>query len=355
MPAPSLAWPVFQAPAPVLAWSIGRAREADRKTFKTVQRAVSAGRETLSDRQRQDRATVARIKRQLKKLRQSLAEVVFSEAGSVTDFRRFQATALIRDVDRIIAESTTGLIRETHPELEAAFDQGVEHATRPLMAAKLVLVPDITGLDFSLIQAGFDNTVDLLTPTMQRLRQRVVTSIRAVALAGESRQGAIDRLRDQIASPEDKLLGGDALTKAAFQAERIIRTEVSRIFNAATYDRLLALSRNFPFLRKGWRDSKDSRVRGGHTAAGKRYSRGKGIPISEKFKVPVFDSKGKKRIGTVRMRFPVDPLAEPAGRLAAAATILCRCNSFIDFDLEDFQAFTRAQLGGVSEFGDLTA
>lgn len=347
MPAPSLAWPVFQAPAPVLAWSIGRAREADRKTFKTAQRAVSAGRETLADRQRQERATTERVRREMLDLRSNLQQTVLSGSGSVTDFRRFTATALIRDVDALIAQANRQLVTSTIPEMGAASELGAHHAELPLTAARFNVLPGIVGVDTDLVRAATTATVEQLSGAMQPFRQKIVGSIRRITLDGVDRASEIGQLRDTISEA--------GFNEAAFKAERIIRTEVSQIFNQATFNRLLALSQQFPFLRKGWRNSRDRRVRAGHRTAGQRYPRGKGIRISEWFQVPVFNNKGTKQIGVVQMRFPVDPAAKPAGKLAAAARIMCRCNSFVDFDLEDFQAFTRAQLGGVSEFGDLTA
>jgi len=49
-------------------------------------------------------------------------------------------------------------------------------------------------------------------------------------------------------------------------------------------------------------------------------------------------------IGTALLRFPIDPQAQPQGRIAAGATIMCRCNGFIDFDLADFAAYSAKQI-----------
>lgn len=339
MPASALAWPIFRPPPPPLAlvWSINRRfQEADHDTFRRAQRAISAGQETLSDRQRQEKATTERVRRQMLELRGNLQRTVLSDAGGVTDFRRFVAGQLIRDVDALIAQSTEQLVSSTVTEMGTASEMGAEHAERPLTAAQFNVLPSIVGLDTDLVRASVANVVDQLSGAMQPFRQQIVGSIRRITLEGGDRASEIAALRENI---DSKGFGS-----AAFRAERIIRTEVSQIFNNATFLRLTSLAQQFPFLRKGWRTSRDSRVRSGHRATGQKYPRGKGIPISQWFRVPVFDGKGVKRIGVVQMRFPVDPATKPAGKLAAAARIMCRCNGFVDFDLNDFEAFVKGQL-----------
>lgn len=324
--------------APALAWD--RFREApDSQAKRAADQAASAAQGPLDERASADADTIRRLKTNLETLRRDLRETILAGPGSVTDFRRFQATALISDIDRILAEYTERVASGALPDLEAALEQGAEGAERPLRAVNLMMAPGLIGVDAALVRQGFDNVIDLLTVPMQQFRREAVTSIRRIALAGDNRADEIARLRDLMDESEP---GG--VDNAAFKAERIIRTEVSRVFNAATFQRLQSLAQEFPFLRKGWRDSKDSRVRTGHKTAGQIYKRGAGIKVGELFKVPVFDSKGTKRVGTVLMRFPVDPQAKPAGKLAAQATIMCRCNAFVDFDLDEFAAFTRKTL-----------
>jgi hypothetical protein len=101
-------------------------------------------------------------------------------------------------------------------------------------------------------------------------------------------------------------------------------------------------------LRKGWRSTKDGRTRLGHVEAGAIYARGQGIPVSQKFTVNVYDerdkSKAPKLLGKAQLLFPIDPQTEPAGRLAAGATIMCRCNAFVDFDRAALAAFNRQRV-----------
>jgi hypothetical protein len=88
-----------------------------------------------------------------------------------------------------------------------------------------------------------------------------------------------------------------------------------------------------PFLRKIWIAAKDARTRETHVIAAATYARGQGIPIREKFAV-----------GGATLRFPIDPLTEPAGRIAAKETINCRCNAAVDVDVAALAAFTQQRV-----------
>lgn len=307
------------------------------------QRAARAGREVLGSRTRLERDALQQLVARLSALKRSLQQRLLAADGGLTDFRRFNLTSLSAEVDQLIATATADLAEIARGTYQTAADLGDSHATEPLKAAQLTVVGATPGLDGQLVQAAFGNTVDLLTPPMQQFATDVKVSLRRVALAGDNRFEELARLRDKI--------GGAGFDNAQFRAERIIRTELSRTFNEATYGRLVSLAETFPFLRKGWRDSKDSRVRQGHIEAARRYPRGGGIPIADLFTINVYDERNKakapKLIGQATLRFPVDPQAQPAGRLAAAATILCRCNAFVDFDLADFAEFTRARVSTI--------
>jgi hypothetical protein len=305
-------------------------------TIKRAQRAAAAAREILSDRYALERTTVQQLLTRLNTLKTSLQARVLGEAGGVTDFRRFTANALIADVDVLIRQATDQLARIGQQSLDAAADLGEQHADEPVKAAQLTIRASMPGLDRQLVTAAFDNTADLLTSAMQQFRGDVVTSIRRVATAGDNRMTEINRLRDKISSA--------GIDGAAFKAERIVRTEVGRVFNMATYTRMTGLAADFPFLKKGWRAARDNRTRQGHREAHQLYTRGQGIPIADRFQVNVYNERPGKPVvllGVARLRFPVDPDAEPAGRLAAGSTIMCRCGAFVDFDLAQFAQFAK--------------
>ncbi len=301
---------------------------------RRVQAANRAGKDVLADQVRLERDTITQLLKRLQTLQAGLRQRLLAADGSVTDFRRFDLQARLADVDRMIADATADLAKLSERSYAKAAEHGGEHADNPIRAAQLTITQGTPGVSSELVQATFGNTVDLLTQPMQQFATDTKVALRQVALAGDGRFEAIARLRDKIA--------GAGFDNAQYRAERIIRTELSRVFNMSTYDRMVKLAGEFPFLRKGWRAANDNRTRLGHKEAHRTYARGQGIPMAQRFSINVYDERGKapKLIGVALLRFPVDPDGQPAGKLSAGATIMCRCNGFVDFDMKDFAAFT---------------
>ncbi len=326
--------PAFDWPAPdriLEAIGTGTARRA--------QRANAAATDVIRDRFQLEKDTQQQILKRLAQLKQALGRRLLADGGGVTDFKRFTLNALTADVDRLVTDTQVGLAAIAEKDYARADELGVQAVQEPLEAAQLQITRALPGLDRPLVAAAFGNTVDLLTTPMQQYATQVKVAIRGVALAGDNKFGAIQKLQKEIE--------GGGFDNAQYRAERIIRTELGRVFNQATFDRLVVLSKDFPFLRKGWRSTADKRTRIGHRQAGQTYGRGNGIPITARFQLQVYDErpgKGAKLLGVATLLFPVDPGATPQGRLAAAATIMCRCNGFVDFNLSDFADFTRAKV-----------
>lgn len=303
----------------------------------------AAGREVQRDVNALDRAAVETLLRRLQQLKRELQGVI---AGGGTDYRRFTAQSLIAEVDRLIADATRDLHDGTRSLFSNASRLGIASVEEPIKAARISVTP-APRLDAELVTSAFDLTGDLLTEPMQRFRNQVVQGIRRAATVGTS-NGYVDLAKN---------IGDAGFDAASYKAERIVRTETARVLNQATYARLVGLAAQMPFLRKGWRASRDSRVRTGHREASETYARGKGIPIAQAFRVNVHQEArlgggglqvAAKLLGTALLRFPVDPEASPAGRLAAAATIMCRCNAFTDFDLADLRAWSTSRSRAVS-------
>lgn len=323
---------VFPEPDPVL-------EAAGDSPTRRAQRAGAAGREVLSDRLRLERAAVEQILKRLQTMQAALRQRLLADAGSVTDFRRFTLTNLLGDVDRLVADATADLADLAKGSYTSAAKLGDDHANEPIKAAQLTITRATPGVDQNLITAAFGNTADLLTLPMQQFATDVKVALRRVGVAGESRMEEIQRLRDRIS--------GAGFDNAQFKAERIVRTELGRVFNEATFARLVALTKDFPFLRKGWKASGDRRTRTGHAEAGRTYARGQGIPIADLFRLNVYSERPGKApvlLGQATLRFPIDPQAAPAGKLAAGATIMCRCNSFVDFSMEEFAAYSKSKV-----------
>lgn len=311
---------------------------------RRAQRANRAAVDSMKEFGQMEQAAAEQLQKRLATLRQGLLSRLGGEF--LTDFKQANLQRLLADVDHLIAQSTVQIVRDQEKPFQAASDLGEQAALEPMRAAQLHITAAMPGLDSTLVTTAYDNMADLLTPPMRQFATDTKTSIRRVALAGDNRHEEIQRLQRSIS--------GAGMDNAAYKAERIVRTELGRVFNEATYAKLSALSKDLPFIRKCWRSTKDSRTRIGHIEAGIRYAKGNGIPLGQLFQLRVYNERPKKTpvlIGICTLRFPIDPLAKPEGRIAASATIKCRCNSFVDFDMAAFADYTRQQvtlaLGGV--------
>lgn len=280
------------------------ATETDRRRA----RAFAAGAEVRQDRAKLEAAAASALTERLERLKRELQASIVG----ASDFRRFQIERLLADVDRMLAEARADILRLARRDYERAGELGGSQVDAAVRGAQIDLTTPV-GLSPTLVSQAFDNTADLLTEPMQRFRAGVATTVRRIALNADSFGGGMARLAREI--------DDTGMAAAAFKAERIVRTELGRTFNGATFDRMLALSARIPAMRKIWLRANDARTRPTHVAAAATYARGQGIPIGEPF-----------RVGAARMRFPVDPLAEPAGKVAARETIMCRCNAVVDFD-----------------------
>lgn len=306
---------------------------------RDAQRAYRAAMEVVGEYGRLENASAQQLMKRLDTLQQSLRQRLTQQ---ITDFRRFNLQQLLADVDRLMAEVRAQIERDQAGNFGKAGKLGDDAAVKPIEAIRLR--PDLTaGLDSEIITATFGNAVDLLSVPMQQFATEVKAALRRTVLAGDSKMEELQRLQRSIA--------GQGFDSAQYRAERIMRTEMGRVFSQATYTKLVGLAQQFPFLKKGWRATPGNRTRVGHAEAGRTYARGQGIPIAQRFVIRVFDERDKKapkQIGVAQLRFPIDPETTPAGRIAAGATILCRCNAFVDVDVAGYAAHVKNRIGALN-------
>lgn len=295
--------------------------------------------EAVGEYGRLENQAAQQLMKRLDTLQQALRQRLTQQ---ITDFKRFTLQQLLADVDRLMADTRAQIEREQAGNFGKAGAMGEDAALKPVQALRVQANP-VAGLDAQIITATFGNAVDLLSVPMQQFSTEVKAALRRVVLAGDSKMEELQRLQRSIA--------GAGFDNAQYRAERIMRTEMGRVFNQATYAKLAGLAQQFPFLKKGWRATPGNRTRTGHAEAGRTYARGQGIPIAQRFVIRVFDERDKKapkQIGVAQLRFPIDPETTPAGRIAAAATILCRCNAFVDIDVAGYAAYAGKRLGALN-------
>lgn len=289
---------------------------------------LEAAAEVRRERVRVEAHAASRLAERLERTKR---EIQVSLVGA-SDFRRFQAASLLADIDRMLADARADVLRLSKAAYGQADELGAGQVDAAVRAVQITTVTSV-GLSPRLVDHAYDNTAELLTEPMQRFRTMVSSTVRRLALNGDGFAGGMAALARDIGSA-----GFDA---AAFKAERIVRTELGRTFNAATFDRMVSLADRVPAMRKIWLRAHDTRTRPTHVQAAEFYQRGRGIPVAALF-----------RVGSASMRFPIDPLAAPAGKIAARETIMCRCNAAVDFDPAELQKSATDRLRLVMRGGD---
>jgi hypothetical protein len=298
-------------------------READAVRQRALQAAAAVLQQAAVHENDTINLLLARLQMTRKDLLQALGQYFLGGGQRAFSFdpmvySEAHLRALLTQVDRIVAEQTQQMAQNLRPAYQMAAELGAAHVSEPVASLGLV-ARGLPGLSAPLVMAAYDNTVDLLSDAMQQFRTQIVTKIRGVALGGvgpASKTGAIAALRTAIS--------GAGFDQAAYRAERIVRTEVSRVFQGASYDSLVAT--NQPALRKGWRAVNDKRTRETHSEAHDRYY-SHPIALDESFQV-----------GNVKLRFPLDPAGEGETKDLASETINCRCSLVTDVDVEQFTA-----------------
>lgn len=290
--------------------------EADPATTRRQQGLHASARAVRRARTAAERAAVERLRARLRRLRTEL----LSQLAGGTAFRRQRIADLVAAIDRAIADTHADLALGVRLDARTAAELGDAHVLDALRGA--ALTPVSTGVDATLVSAAYENTVDLLSAPMQQFRGRIVRQVRRLALGVEDFATVWQTLAADLTGP--------AISNAEWQTERIVRTELSRTFQTASYERAVQQAQRWPFLRKYWTAVGDSRTRDDHLIATKTYRRDKGaILVAERFSV-----------GQARLRYPVDPLAEPPGRESAKQTILCRCSAGITIRPTDLRQAT---------------
>lgn len=165
------------------------------------------------------------------------------------------------------------------------------------------MIPD------GLRQAAGQLAAEEVTTLTTSMRQQMVSGVRRAALGGLSPLEAMREV-DQLLPKSRR--GARVTDGVGASAERIVRTQTSRAFNASAERRAQALAGDLrgvgagagaAVLRKQWVATLDSRTRPAHLAA-----HGQTVGLDEAF---VVDGE--------RMVFPGDPGA------SAANVVNCRC------------------------------
>lgn len=228
------------------------------------------------------------------------AEVVAEiKAGIGSDFRlihlrQLQAAITSRIVD--FENAAAGLVSEG---IGKSFDFGIKAADAPMVALNLSSSVNVSR-EIVTVLTSF--TADRIKGITNEVRDRINAVIQRAVIGNLS---AYDAIRDIGATLNDN----GPFKEVAYRAERILRTEMLRVFSMATQQRMIANATVIQSagysLRKRWLATLDKRTRATHILAN-----GQTVNVDEPFSV-----------GNESAMYPRDP------DLSAEESIQCRCVS----------------------------
>ena len=246
--------------------------------------------------ERRDEAVIRAAIEMLHETRMRIAADLMTAEG--WDFYRLRNLQAI--VERWLRRFQDELTRTLIAAEETAYRQGGLAVEEPLaQMGYRVSFADLSPYQLMVIQAY---SADLVKALVGDALNRINNALALGILGEKSPFQIMKEITEILGEQEIKAIGG-----IAYRAEKIARTELSRIFNMATFARQQDAAKHIPGLQKEWLTAMDERVRPHHAIA-----HGQRVPVERPFIV-----MGEE------LQYPSDPAGSPSN------TINCRCVSVL--------------------------
>lgn len=265
--------------------------------------------ELLRQQGRLEDGQVRDVLRLLAEIRRTLVEELLRiPPGQGGSWQAAQLQNLRGAIDRSVLEFARRYNLLLGGALAQAWDFGDDFA-RDALATGGVQLQFTQELSRAQLEVAQQFGADLVRRVGEDMRGRIAREV-TLGVAGQRNpfkvMQAVQAILRTEPARQDPSLG-----PLATQAERIVRTEMGRVFNTANELRHEEIAEAVPGLLHYWRSARDGRTRKAHAAADSRYAPGSNpgpIPMTEPFVV-----------GGEKLRFPHDPNG------SAANTVQCRC------------------------------
>lgn len=230
---------------------------------------------------------------------------VLNDAGG---YRRFRTTQILDAVDSELARYRYQAVSAATGAVDDSFSLGRELVDVELADAGVEtgLGTGLYGVSREVLSAAKELTDHGIGSTWDELGDDLASIVRRAALGGDSPSDAMKSVAEMISAKRTPF------TNAASDAERLIRTDLGRIFSLAGQDRMSQSKKAMggKGLKKYWLSFSDDRTREEHAQAGDDYGPDDAIDVDEAFEV---DGE--------QLMYPGDPNG------SADNTINCRCDS----------------------------
>lgn len=244
----------------------------------------------------------------LKDARSELVDRMLAAAGNNSTYTTTVLQSLLVEVNRIGFEYDARLRRHMTDALRQAWDLGAS-AIPSSWEAGGIEVRFTLGLDTRLLDVASQISADMIRDVSRQFIDGVTREIRLGVLGAASVQATISKVQAYLATQPQRLTG--KLGPLVYQAERIVRTEIMRVYSLADEARRRQAKELVPGLQKYWLATPDKRTRDDHMRAWLRYRPGG-------TEGPI-DVKDDFVVGGEKAAYPYDP------RLSARNLVNCRC------------------------------
>lgn len=256
---------------------------------------------------RLDDATLRRIIALLQELRRDIALTILDNPSS---FEIWRLTELKRSIEDNIGRFQSKATGELATALQEAGNIGAAMVDDPLNV--IGIVTRFNAIAPQVVNIAADFSAMLITNITDQLRGAIDTQLRLAILGTHTPFQLMKSITQAMGiNAYDGVWGArrrpDVVRGVAARAETIVRTELSRALNLASYSRAQQVAEQIPGMQRVWIASADERTRQAHLQAHIDTHR-QPIGINEPF---IVDGEP--------LRMPGDPMGKPGN------TINCRC------------------------------
>jgi hypothetical protein len=235
---------------------------------------------------------------------------ITAEVGTLTDWSTFRLQQTTANIDRMIAQFEAQLNAKLSGSFTGAYQNGAASAIDPFRAAGIsnVFFQPTT----SQLNVIVNYSARLVRQITEQIRTGIDTQLRLAVLGGKSPLDAMKAVTDVLGveTGAGRWAGRRPVVRGvAARAETIVRTEMGRAYNLATYSQQQEAADSIPGLTKSWVATADARTRKEHLEAHRQYADNP-VDATEPFIV-----------GGEELQYPGDPNG------SAWNTIQCRCRS----------------------------
>ena len=234
----------------------------------------------------------------LRQMRADIADAMTRATG----FDQLHLTQILSEIEGAINVFQRRYQDVLLPVIKDAWEGGKELIDSPLAAAGIRFMPSPV-IDLDHVEFLQQYSASLIKDLGAQTQRRVDSALRLAMLGAKNSNEAMTEV------------GRILRKRTAYDAERIVRTEVSRALNLSTQRRMQDAGEKIPELRKYWLHTTDSRVRPLHSSVGYATNPNFGgtpIGVNEKFSVGGESASGPHDVS-----------------LSAEETINCRCRVVI--------------------------